>query len=149
MIERSKAADKPNVVSVEDRDAGDVELHLADTVQCELVSFEENHTTILLVPSPLLRHIPVAPLRKEGQVGGVEIVWVLHLNLLKTDHIWTKVIHLSPYPLPSIIPLEAEVTAVSVEVRVPLEQILSKNIIAEYSQIEAIHLASHHILSKG
>jgi hypothetical protein len=71
------------------------------------------------------------------------------LNLLKTDHIRTKVIHFPPYPLPSIIPLEAKVRAVSVEVRVALEQILSENIIAEYSQIEAIHLASHHILAEG
>ena len=121
MTERSQTADKSNVVSVEDRDAGDVELHLADTVQCELVSFEENHTTILLVPSPLLCYIPVAALRKKGDVGGIEIVWVLHLNFLKTDHIWTKIIHLVPYPLPSIVPLEAKVRTVSVEVRVAME----------------------------
>ena len=149
MIERNQATDEPNVVSVEDRDAGDVVLHLAHTVECKLVPFEENHTTILLVPSSFLCHMPVAALRKEGYVGGVKIVWVLHLNLLKTDHIWTKVIYLAPDPFPSIIPLESIVRAVSVEVRVALEQILSKNIIAEYSQVEAIHLASHHILTEG
>ena len=91
--------------------------------------------------------MPVATLSEEGKIRGVKIVWMLHLNLLKTDHIWTKVSHLVHNPLPSIIPLESIVRAVSVEVRIVLEQILSENVVAEHSQVEPVFAASHHILA--